>query len=308
MRAFKLPAWFRRTILRAQTALLRITGVWHVRLQCIAQAHDRLPSRAAGTHQAPSHHHRRRSRVATRPAALLITHTAHDLHVGGELRARRERRREELNTGFMAIRPTNATRSFWARMLATCASWAYADDQFCLNALLLGPNRSATIRMPRDGEKWWTNNAANVTKASCTWRRVSARRDRAPFVFLPTDHFPVTTASGGGIGQHRQHKAFLFHAACELGLRNKVEALRKESLIFLPALLQEAVAHADCLCHWPTPWLAEPISSMVAIAQQKRCSRDSAGQPVFVNVACSDSSRMGTKNTRKYINDGNTTR
>ena len=72
-----------------------------------------------------------------------------------------------LNTGFMAIRPTNATRSFWARMLATCASWAYADDQFCLNALLLGPNRSATIRMPRDGEKWWTNNAANVTKASC---------------------------------------------------------------------------------------------------------------------------------------------
>ena len=103
--------------------------------------------------------------------------------------------------------------------------------------------------MPRDGEKWWTNNAANVTKASCDAAAgICPARPRLPFVFLPTDHFPVTTCIWRRYRpKHRQHKAFLFHAACELGLRNKVEALRKESLIFLPALLQEAVAHADSL-------------------------------------------------------------
>ena len=180
------------------------------------------------------------------PLPWISAHATHDLQIGGELRYPPSTTlRQELNTGFMSIRSTSATRRFWSRMVYECSDWTHSDDQFCLNALLLGPNASATLRMPKAGAI-----PTNTTLSQCDEAaRVCPADARLPFVFLPVAYFPVTLClwKRWRIGDPRRRaRALLFHAACELGVRNKVAAMSREGVIHLNAL-HDAFAHADSL-------------------------------------------------------------
>ena len=190
------------------------------------------------------------------PIPWLLAHDNHDFKIGGELRprkhlkkARPEWRRQELNTGFMSLKPTKPVIAFWERQVEQCAGWAEADDQVCLNSLLLGPAETSTTPLPRSISQHSTRMKAFgfshrkrlVGTESCDVpARVCAANPSLPFDFLPVELFPVTHIlwKKRNISQpERRKNAHIFHAPGEQGLEKKLKAMRSKSALFLRALV-----------------------------------------------------------------------